>query len=55
MNRVMRYTVMTMALAGMGFAQINARRINQQDRIAQGIRSGQLTAGETSRLEHQMT
>jgi hypothetical protein len=46
---------MTMALAGMGFAQINARRINQQDRIAQGIGSGQLTAGETARLGHQMT
>ena len=53
MNRVMTCTVMAMALAGMGFAQINARRINQQDRIAQGIRSGQLTAGETARLEHQ--
>jgi hypothetical protein len=30
---------------------INQRRENQQDRIAQGVRSGQLTAGETSRLE----
>jgi len=27
------------------------RSYNQQDRIAQGIRSGQLTAGETGRLE----
>ena len=32
---------------------INQRKENQQDRIAQGIKSGQLTAGETSRLEHQ--
>jgi len=36
-----------------GNNEIGARRENQQDRIAQGIRSGQLTAGETSRLEHQ--
>jgi hypothetical protein len=30
---------------------VNQRRENQQDRIAQGIRSGQLTAGETGNLE----
>lgn len=30
---------------------IAQRKENQQDRIAQGVRSGQLTAGETSRLE----
>ena len=34
---------------------INARKENQQDRIAQGVKSGQLTAGETSKLEHQET
>jgi hypothetical protein len=32
---------------------INARKENQQDRIAQGVKSGQLTAGETAKLEHQ--
>ena len=32
---------------------INQRKENQQDRIGQGVKSGQLTAGETSRLEHQ--
>ena len=32
---------------------INQRKENQQDRIGQGVRSGQLTPGETSRLEHQ--
>lgn len=32
---------------------INHRKDNQQDRIGQGIHSGQLTAGETGRLEHQ--
>lgn len=34
-------------------AAINQRKDNQQDRIGQGVRSGQLTAGETARLEHQ--
>jgi hypothetical protein len=32
---------------------INQRKENKQDRIAQGIKSGQLTAGETSRHEYQ--
>lgn len=30
---------------------IHQRKDNQQDRIAQGVRSGQLTAGETRNLE----
>jgi hypothetical protein len=32
---------------------VGQRRENQQDRIAQGIKSGQLTAGETAKLESQ--
>ncbi|HXX43441.1 MAG TPA: hypothetical protein VEJ38_01840 [Candidatus Acidoferrales bacterium] len=36
-----------------GNNEVGQRRENQQDRIAQGIRSGQLTAGETARLERQ--
>jgi hypothetical protein len=32
---------------------IQQRKENQQARIAQGVRSGQLTPGETARLEHQ--
>jgi hypothetical protein len=32
---------------------INQRKVDQQDRIAKGVKSGELTAGETSRLEHQ--
>ena len=51
------------ALPAAGFAQttkherhhINARKENQQDRVAQGVKSGQLTAGETAKLEHQET
>lgn len=31
--------------------EIQERQENQQDRIAQGVKSGQLTAGETARLE----
>lgn len=32
---------------------INQRKADQQNRIGNGVKSGQLTAGETSRLEHQ--
>lgn len=32
---------------------VGQRRENQQDRIAQGVRSGQLSAGETAHLENQ--
>jgi hypothetical protein len=36
-----------------GNGQVGQRRENQQDRIAQGVKSGQLTAGETAKLENQ--
>lgn len=32
--------------------KIGQRKENQQDRIAQGVKSGQLTAGETAHLEN---
>ena len=32
---------------------IQERKADQQHRIAQGVQSGQLTAGETARVEHQ--
>src|SRR5208282_5778645 len=35
-----------------GNGEIGQRREDQQNRIAQGVKSGQLTAGETSRLEN---
>lgn len=35
-----------------GNSQIGQRRQNQQDRIAQGIRSGQMTPGEAARQEN---
>ena len=34
-----------------GFAQVHVRKERQQDRVAEGIKSGQLTAGETARIE----
>ncbi len=41
------------ALFAQAPGEVGQRQIDQQDRIAQGVRSGQLTAGETSHLEHQ--
>jgi hypothetical protein len=38
---------------GQSAATIQQRKVDQQDRIAQGVRSGQLTPRETSHLEHQ--
>ena len=64
MKNQMKTTVFTAALAVFAlpiFAQstqapvtgesIQDRKENQQDRIAQGVQSGQLTAGETTNLE----
>ncbi len=40
--------------APLTFAQnIHQRKVNQQRRIANGVKSGQLTPGETARLERQ--
>lgn len=46
-------TVSTVPVKPVTGKSIAARKTNQQDRIAQGVKSGQLTAGETSKLEHQ--
>jgi hypothetical protein len=46
-------TTATTPTPGQHDHNINQRKTNQQDRIAQGVKSGQLTAGETSHLEHQ--
>lgn len=43
--------VSTSVAMGQTSATINQRKENQQDRIAQGVKSGQLTAGETRNLE----
>lgn len=44
--------VAAMIATGVQAGEIRARQENQQDRIAQGVSSGQLTAGETARLEN---
>jgi hypothetical protein len=51
MKRTLLVTLTGMMMLTAAFAQVNARRENQQDRIAQGVRSGSLTAGETANLE----
>jgi hypothetical protein len=54
MNNVILNSAAVLVLAGAAFAQtseVGQRAENQQDRIAQGVKSGQLTAGETSNLE----
>jgi hypothetical protein len=40
-------------VAHYGNNEVGQRRENQQDRIAQGIRSGELRPGQTARLENQ--
>ena len=32
---------------------INQRKVDQQDRIANGVKNGKLSAGQTAHLEHQ--
>jgi len=54
MTKLALSTTMAAVLASGVFAQeIKDRKENQQDRIAQGVKSGQLTAGETAKLERQ--
>ncbi len=62
-SRMIMFAVAALIASGPAFAQqsqpqpnkpdptVGQRRQNQQDRIANGIDSGQLTAGETKRLE----
>ena len=42
---------LALAAPAMADTRIDQRQANQQQRIEQGIRSGQLTAGEATRLE----
>ena len=64
MKHSIRLTLMSAALAAFALpviaqnsnaavsgASIQDRKENQQDRIANGVKSGELTAGETSNLE----
>ncbi|MGD1092468.1 MAG: hypothetical protein ABSB35_10815 [Bryobacteraceae bacterium] len=60
MKRLVITTVIgSLLLATASFAQddkegkIQQRKENQQQRIGNGVKNGSLTAGETSKLEHQ--
>jgi hypothetical protein len=43
--------ILAATVVSMNAQTVNQRRENQQDRIAQGVKSGQLTAHETASLE----
>ena len=45
-------TAVPAAFAQESAPTINQRKENQQDRIAQGVKSGELTAGESANLEN---
>ncbi len=51
----MRTLIVCSMMVGLAFAEtpIHQRKDNQQQRIANGVASGQLTARETARLERQ--
>jgi hypothetical protein len=54
MKRIALAVMVATLAAASGYAQsseVGQRKENQQDRIAQGVKSGQLTAGETANLE----
>lgn len=55
-TRMLTVAALCTVLSGAGFAQVTGKTIqqrknHQQQRIAQGVRSGQLTARETANLE----
>jgi hypothetical protein len=62
-NKFSRWAMLLVALLFFGMAaiaqdattpksEVGRRQENQQDRIAQGVKSGKLTAGQTARLEN---
>ncbi|HZJ56327.1 MAG TPA: hypothetical protein VFD38_19450 [Myxococcaceae bacterium] len=54
MKTVVRMIVVVSALSSVAMAaEVDRREARQQERIAQGVQSGQLTPGETARLERQ--
>jgi hypothetical protein len=48
---MMAAAAITVMTAAAQTGKVDQRRENQQDRVAQGIKSGQLTAGETAKVE----
>ena len=54
MKTLVKMIVVVSAMSSLAMAaEVDRREDRQQDRIGQGVESGQLTPGETARLEHQ--
>ena len=54
MKTIVKMVVVVSALSSLAMAgEVDRREERQQDRIGQGVQSGQLTPGETARLERQ--
>ena len=54
MKTVVKMIVVVSALSSLAMAaEVDRRESRQQDRIAEGVQSGQLTPGETAHLEKQ--
>ena len=54
MKTIVKMIVVVTSLSSLAMAgEVDRREENQQDRIAQGVKSGQLTPGETAHLEKQ--
>jgi uncharacterized protein YdbL (DUF1318 family) len=50
---LVKMIVVVSALSSLAMAaEVDRREARQQGRIAEGVESGQLTAGETARIEH---
>ncbi|HVP61464.1 MAG TPA: hypothetical protein VMT11_12940 [Myxococcaceae bacterium] len=54
MKTMIRTILVVTALSSLAMAaEVDRREVRQQERIGQGVQSGQLTPGETARLEKQ--
>ena len=54
MKTMIRTILVVSALSSLALAaEVDRREARQQERIGEGVESGQLTPGETARLEHQ--
>ena len=60
MNRPVKFAFLSVALVAFSFpliaqnSEVGQREANQQQRIAQGVKNGSLTPGETAHLERRV-
>ena len=52
-SRLIKLSLTLSLLAAPAFADVGGREVRQQERIEQGVRSGELNRNETNRLERQ--